>query len=75
MKLSAIQIGIIQFFVTCIFFYIEALMHYNMGRHGKISCTVPPLRENFKMFGIIAVFAALSSGATYLLEKFLTESI
>ena len=75
MKLSALKIAIIQFTVTCCFFYIEALMHYNIGKTGKISSNIPPLDDNLKIMSIIATFAALTSMVTYLLEKWLTLNL
>ena len=41
----------IPFIVTLFFFYIEALIHYNMGRYGEITCDLPPSHENWKMIG------------------------
>jgi|TARA_B110000259_G_scaffold183182_1_gene228060 hypothetical protein len=73
MKISAIKIVIIQFIVTCCFFYIEALMHYNIGKTGEIACNIPPLQDNLKIMGIISIFSALTSIVTFLLEKWLTK--
>ena len=75
MRLSDMQIGIIQFSVTCIFFYIEALLHYNIGKTGKFSFNIPPLQDNFKIISIIALFAAAVSAVTYLLEMWLSNSL
>ena len=36
----------IPFMVTLFFFYIEAIIHYNMGRYGEITCDLPPSHEN-----------------------------
>jgi hypothetical protein len=60
----------IPFIVTLFFFYIEALIHYNMGRYGEITCDLPPSHENWKMIGIISAFSLLSSLVTYYLKVY-----
>ena len=67
-ELTQFQIIVIPFIVTLFFFYIEALIHYNMGRYGEITCDLPPSHENWKMIGIISVFSLLSSLVTYYIE-------
>ena len=64
------QIIVIPFIVTLFFFYIEAIIHYNMGRYGEITCDLPPSHENWKMIGIISLFSLLSSIVTYYLELY-----
>ena len=60
----------IPFMVTLFFFYIEALIHYNMGRYGKITCDLPPSHENWKIIGIISGFSLISSIVTYYLKNY-----
>ena len=60
----------IPFIVTLFFFYIEALIHYNMGRYGEITCDLPPSHENWKMIGIISGFSLVSSIVTYYLKNY-----
>ena len=74
MELSALHITSIQFIVTCCFFYMEALLHYNIGKTGNICCNYPVLKDNLKIMFIIATFAALSSVATYLIKKKLSKN-
>ena len=69
MELSALQIASIQFIVTCCFFYMEALLHYNIGKTGGICCNYPILKDNLKIMSIIATFATLSTIATYLIKN------
>ena len=71
MNINNFYAFIIPFVVTTCFFYIEALIHFNMGKNGKISLTLPPLKENFKILGIITFFSFLSSTTTYYLEMLL----
>jgi len=68
-----VQAVIIPFVVTLFFFYIEACIHYNMGKYGTIGCKIPPLKENIKMIGIISVFTLFSVTATYLLERYFSK--
>tara|TARA_B110000977_G_C11083126_1_gene493596 strand:+ start:4455 stop:4733 length:279 start_codon:yes stop_codon:yes gene_type:complete len=75
MILNNIQIGLIQFIITCCFFYIEALLHFNIGKTGgKLCCKFPKLKDNIKIVCIIATFASLSTIATYLIKKKLTNN-
>ena len=60
----------IPFMVTLFFFYIEALIHYNMGRYGEITCDLPPSHENWKIIGIISGFSLISSIVTYYLKNY-----
>ena len=60
----------IPFIVTLFFFYIEALIHYNMGRYNEIKCDLPPAHENRDMIIIISFFSLLSSVTTYYLEQY-----
>jgi len=72
MNIKNIYAFIIPFVVTVCFFYVEALLHFNMGKNnGKISLALPPLKEHFKILGIISFFAFLSSSVTYYLEMML----
>ena len=73
MELSALQIASIQFIVTCCFFYMEALLHYNIGKTGGICCNYPKLKDNLKIMIIIATFATLSTIATYLIKNKLSK--
>ena len=68
MELDPIHVSIIQFLVTSAFFFIEAIIHYNMGKYGKTTFTIPPFKKSMHLLGTILFFAALSSGATYLIE-------
>ena len=69
-QLSRFHIIVIPFIVTLFFFYIEAIIHYNMGRYGEITCDLPPSHENWKMIGIISGFSLLSSLVTYYLKVY-----
>lgn len=60
----------IPFIVTLFFFYIEALIHYNMGRYGEITCDLPPSHENWKIIGIISGFSLISTIVTYYLKNY-----
>ena len=73
MVLNNIQIGVIQFIVTCCFFYMEALLHYNIGKTGRICCNYPKLTDNIKIISIIATFATLSTITTYLIKNKLSK--
>ena len=71
MELNIVYISIIQFVVTSAFFFVEAVLHYNMGKYGEMKLSVPPLKKSLHLLSIIIVFSALSSGATFLIELYL----
>jgi hypothetical protein len=73
MEASSLQIAFIQFVVTCCFFYLEALLHYNIGKTGRICCNYPVFSDNLKIMSIIATFAILSTIATYLIKNKLSK--
>lgn len=68
MEFSSFQIKIIAFFVTSFFFLIEALIHYNMGKNGKFSISIPDKKSICKILLIIFFFSFLSSGTMYFIE-------
>tara|TARA_B110000902_G_scaffold227039_1_gene266085 strand:- start:106 stop:330 length:225 start_codon:yes stop_codon:yes gene_type:complete len=71
--ITDLQAIVIPFIVTLCFFYVEAIIHYNMGKYDKIGFKMPSLHENFKIIAIISVFSLMSSGVTYLLEMYFSK--
>ena len=69
MRLSKIQMMALHFIVTAIFFYFEALLHYNIGKKGKIDIEIPELKYNKKIIMIIILFSFMSSLACYFIEE------
>ena len=59
------------FFITSFFFLIEALIHYNMGKNGKFSISIPDKKSVCKIMLIIFFFSFLSSGTMYFIELLL----
>ena len=66
---------LIQFFVTCFFFFLEALFHFNIGKaNGDLNfnkIVLPDAKETLLLGGSIAVCAALSSLVSHIIEKYL----
>ena len=56
MKLSAI----IVFCVTFVLFYIEAMIHYNIGKNGKPYFILPDKKELIHIAYIVLIFSILS---------------
>jgi len=73
LDITNLQSLVIPFLVTLFFFYIEACIHFNMGKYGKLGCKIPPFRENIQIIGIISFFSSLSISATYLLKIYFTK--
>lgn len=65
--------SIIPFIVTLVFFYIEACIHFHIGRHGTIGFETPPFYQNIKVIGIIAIFASMSVMTSSLLVRYFTK--
>ena len=63
----------IQFFVTIGFFYIEALIHYNIGKKGKLGFSIPNWKQNKLILGVIAVFSFVSCIITALVQNVVDE--
>ena len=63
--------SIVQFIITVCFFYVEALIHYNIGKHGTFKFSFPKLKENLLIFLIIVLFSWLSSTTSYLIINYL----
>jgi hypothetical protein len=58
----------IQFFVTICFFYIEALIHYNIGKKGTLGISFPKWKQNKLIISVIAVFSFASCIITRIVE-------
>ena len=67
-NLSNWKFIVIPFVITTCFFYLEALIHYNLGKFGKVSFSLPPLKKNLVILGIIIFFSFLSSVTTFCCE-------
>ena len=63
--------SIVQFIITVCFFYVEALIHYPIGKHGTFKFSLPKLKENLLIFLIIVLFSWLSSTTSYLIINYL----
>ena len=63
----------IQFLVTCFFFFLEALFHFNIGKsNGDVSLhniVLPDKHESFLLCVSIAICAGLSSLVSQLIES------
>ena len=73
--LSQFHLSFIQFIITSFIFYIEAIIHYNIGKFGHIAFRMPSLNQNLLMICIIMVFSFISSCITYFIGKFLTTPL
>jgi hypothetical protein len=52
--------------VTFCFFFVEALLHFNIGRTGKISLAeIPNGKELAKIAAVVAVFYLFSGIVSY----------
>ena len=58
---------IIPFLVTTFFFYIEAVLHYNIGKKGYIAFKLPPMKKNVLIISIILFFSFISSCISHLI--------
>ena len=58
---------IISFLVTTFFFYIEAVLHYNIGKKGYIAFKLPPIKKSLLIISIILFFSFISSCISHLI--------
>ena len=70
-----IKIIIIQLLVTSLLFYIEALIHFSIGKTGFIGFTIPPAKQNIVMIITILIFSSLSTLITRFVEHNLKAKI
>jgi len=73
MRLSKLNMMILHFLVTSIFFYFEAIIHYNIGKKSEINLEVPTIDDNKKMICIILSFSLLSSLTCYFIEEMINK--
>jgi|TARA_R110002074_G_scaffold112908_2_gene241348 tetrahydromethanopterin S-methyltransferase subunit D len=60
---------IISTLITIIFFTIEAILHYNIGKTGNISFFhFPKMKEALKILFTIVIFATASTLVTHYIE-------
>ncbi|KAJ1627484.1 hypothetical protein T492DRAFT_1024636 [Pavlovales sp. CCMP2436] len=65
---------LIVFPVTCAFFFIEALVHYHIGKTGSaFGLSWPPPDELAKIVISIVICGALSSAATTAIEGYMAR--
>jgi len=68
-KGRTIRTAVTTTIVTFTFFFLEALLHYNIGRNGQISLnSFPGPNELGSIVGTVALFAALSGIVSSLLH-------
>jgi len=84
MKMGGFSLGEgqgLNFFVTSVFFILEALIHYSIGKssevHGskaRVHFFFPSLRDLFKIVIVVLIFSALSSLTISGLENWQNQS-
>ena len=65
--------AIVQFVVTFTFFLFEAMLHYHIGKFGKIGIALPKLTEFGLIFTTIAVVTLLSTLTTKFINNRFTN--
>ena len=63
----------VQFFVTIGFFYLEALIHYNIGKKGRLGFSIPRWKDNKLIIGVIGIFSFISCLVTSFVENLVKE--
>ena len=59
----------VLFTVTCLWFFLEALVHYHIGKTGGLGISMPKGDELVKIVVSILICSGLSSGTVALIEK------
>tara|TARA_X000000368_G_C22734660_1_gene581054 strand:- start:60 stop:281 length:222 start_codon:yes stop_codon:yes gene_type:complete len=65
--------NIVQFLVTVCLFYVEALIHFNIGKKGSLGVSFPNWKQNKLIIGVIAVFSFVSCLLTALVQNVVDE--
>ena len=67
-----VRLTLVSFAVTTLFFTLEALLHYNIGKTGKLGLShFPPAKEALEIVGVVMIFAALSAATAILIQKYM----
>ena len=62
--------SLLQFTITFILFYSEAIIHYNIGKTNTFGFTIPPLKQQAMIISTVFTFSLLSSIITNVLEEY-----
>lgn len=65
----------ISFFVTTIFFFIEGVIHYNIGKYGNIGFKFPKYKHCIKIISTILIFSFVSCCVTQYIKIALDQTI
>ena len=65
--------NIVLFLVTICLFYVEALIHFNIGKKGSLGISFPNWKQNKLIIGVIAIFSFVSCIVTQLVQNIVTE--
>lgn len=66
---------LITFLTTTIFFVLEALIHYNIGKTGHITLSkLPSIQEFVKIVGVVMLFSFLSVLVSGFLTTYMNTS-
>ena len=58
----------IQFFVTVCLFYVEAVIHFNIGKKGRLGLSLPKWKDNKLILGVIICFSFFSCVLTMVVQ-------
>jgi len=65
---KSVWITVTSLLVTAIFFTLEALIHFNIGKSGHISLRLlPDRKELIRIISVVLLFSLLSAATTELL--------
>ena len=62
--------SIVIFVITFLWFFIEAIIHYNIGKNKK-KFVLPPLKDLGKIIGTITLFSLLNTFTIFIIEKYI----
>lgn len=64
----------VAFIVTTVFFSLEALLHYNIGKDGKLGLSnLPPPKEMLHIVLVVALFSFFSAVTTTAIQHALNH--
>ena len=65
--------NIVQFLVTVCLFYVEALIHFNIGKKGNLGISFPNWNQNKLIICVIAIFSFISCIVTSVIQNVVDE--
>ena len=73
-QVGKMMTALIQISVTCFFFFLEALLHYNIGKSGQVTLSEWPPPHDLMLLSVsIVICSLLSTFSSNVIGSYLGE--